>query len=103
MKDNNSRLAFGGKRGPGQPSGYRAEYVDQVRRLCEAGLTDVQIAQYFGVDRKTIRNWQIAHPEFHEARQLKHELARIGPVMQRRRLLSQAKAAMVQAAKARAG
>ncbi len=67
MKDSNSQPASGGKRGPGQPSGYRAEYVDQVRRLCEAGVTDEQIAAYLGVDRKTIHNWQVAHPEFREA------------------------------------
>jgi DNA invertase Pin-like site-specific DNA recombinase len=61
-------------RGPGQPTKFREEYVDQIRRLCEAGVTDAQIAKFLNVDRKCFSNWQRRWPELFEARALKHNL-----------------------------
>jgi hypothetical protein len=38
------------KRGRGQPTKFREEYVEQVRVLCEAGVRDEGIAAYLGVN-----------------------------------------------------
>ena len=47
-----------------QPSGYKPEFAEQARMLCEKGFTDYELAQFFGVVRQTIYNWMSAHPEF---------------------------------------
>lgn len=53
-------------RGRGRPSSYRAEYADQVRKLCllNARVTDVEIADFFGVDERTINRWKRRHADF---------------------------------------
>lgn len=51
----------------GRPTLYKPEYVEKVKRICLLGGTDVQIADYFGVDVSTIGNWKNAHPEFLES------------------------------------
>jgi hypothetical protein len=51
----------------GRPTSYKPEFVDQARKLCELGATDVDLADFFGVDARTIYRWQISHPEFCEA------------------------------------
>jgi hypothetical protein len=48
----------------GRPTEYRAEYAEQAKKLCEVGFTDQQLAEWFGVAKQTIYNWQAAHPEF---------------------------------------
>ncbi|WP_292992571.1 hypothetical protein [Nitrosomonas sp.] len=48
----------------GRPTLYREEYNDQVHRLCVLGVTDEEIAKYFGVSKNTITNWKNEHPEF---------------------------------------
>lgn len=55
------------KRGRGQPTKYKAEYVEKARKLCEAGATDVDVADFFGVSVRTIYRWQSQHPEFCQA------------------------------------
>lgn len=51
----------------GRPTAYRVEYVEQARKLCLLGATDVQLADFFGVTDTTIVNWRNKHPEFREA------------------------------------
>jgi hypothetical protein len=65
--------SFGRKRGRGQPTKFRQEYVEQVRALCEAGVRDEGIAAYLGVSRRSLHRWQERWPEFFEARELKHD------------------------------
>jgi len=48
----------------GRPTKYKAEYVEQVKKLCELGATDMQIADFFQVDLATINRWKLKHPEF---------------------------------------
>src|SRR5258708_18671547 len=57
-------------RGRGHPTHYKPEYCEQAKKLCALGATDAGRAYFFEVDRKTIHNWQTAHPEFREALQL---------------------------------
>ena len=55
------------KKKPGQPSAYRKEYVDQAYKLCLLGVTDLELADFFGVVEQTLHNWRKAHPEFLES------------------------------------
>ena len=52
----------------GRPSLYRPEHVETVHRLGLLGLTDEEIAKFFGVDVTTVYNWDKAHPEFYQSR-----------------------------------
>ena len=54
----------GAKPKTGRPSSFKPEYVDQARRLCEVGLTDQEIADFFEVDVYTIHRWKHGFPEF---------------------------------------
>jgi hypothetical protein len=51
----------------GRPTSYRAAYADQVRKLCELGATDVELADFFKVTINTIGAWKSRHPEFLQA------------------------------------
>lgn len=55
------------KRDVGRPSTYLPEYADQARRLCLLGLTDPELASFFGVCERTINYWKGAHPDFLQA------------------------------------
>lgn len=52
----------------GRPTKYRAEYAEQVYKLCLLGATDEQIADFFGVSVQTIHTWAKRHTAFLEAR-----------------------------------
>lgn len=51
----------------GRPSGYQPEYVEQARKLCELGATDIEVADFFDVSDRTIYRWQLKYPEFCQA------------------------------------
>lgn len=51
----------------GRPSGFKPDYVEQARKLCELGLTDEELAKFFEVHVATIYRWQAQFPEFCEA------------------------------------
>ncbi len=63
----------GHKRGRGRPTKFREEYVERVRALCEAGVTDEDIAAYLGVSSRCLHRWQERWPQFFEARELKRD------------------------------
>jgi hypothetical protein len=48
----------------GRPTDYRPEFVEQVRKLCQLGATDAEVADFFNVSRMTIYRWRAAYPEF---------------------------------------
>jgi hypothetical protein len=48
----------------GQPTRYKPEYAETAHKLCQKGLTDYEISQFFEVSIATITNWKNAHPEF---------------------------------------
>lgn len=52
------------KKGKGSPTKYKAEYAEQVYKLCLLGATDVDIADFFGVVEKTVNNWKTTHSDF---------------------------------------
>ncbi|QIA64026.1 hypothetical protein GT360_11130 [Vibrio astriarenae] len=47
---------------------YRQDYAKQCYKLCLLGAIDKDLAEFFEVDRDTIKNWAKKHPEFADAR-----------------------------------
>lgn len=54
----------------GRPSAYKPEFIEQAKKLCQLGATDIELADFFGVTERTIYRWQIEHPEFCQALKL---------------------------------
>lgn len=51
----------------GRPTDYKPEFAEQAKKLCEIGATDIELADFFGVDVRTIYNWKHSHAEFFQA------------------------------------
>jgi hypothetical protein len=62
-------------KGGGRPAKYRPEYAEQARKLCQLGLTDEGLANFFGVDERTINRWKIEREEFLSALRIGKEVA----------------------------
>ncbi len=52
------------RRSVGRPTLFRDEYVEQVRRLALLGLTNDEMAKFFGVGTSTFDRWMASHDEF---------------------------------------
>ena len=52
------------KKKAGRPTVYKAEYAEQVYKLCLLNAIDTDIAIFFGVQEKTINNWKHRYPLF---------------------------------------
>ena len=60
--------------GRGRPPDYRPEFVEQVGKLCKLGATDIEIADFFEVDVRTIHRWKHDHEDFcHAIKPAKNE------------------------------
>lgn len=46
---------------------FKPEYVEQARKLCELGATDMELADFFGVDTRTIYRWKNTKEDFCQA------------------------------------
>lgn len=57
----------------GKPTLWRDEYTEQARKLCERGFTDLEVADFFKVGKRTLYDWKAAKPEFAEAFRLGKE------------------------------
>jgi hypothetical protein len=55
------------RRSAGRPSPFKPEFVAQARKLCALGAIDIEIADFFKVNRDTLFNWKRHHPEFARA------------------------------------
>lgn len=51
----------------GRPSKYQPAYAESAQKLCRLGATDVDLADFFAVDVRTIYRWQAVHEEFCQA------------------------------------
>lgn len=51
----------------GRPSDYRKEFAKQAAKLCALGATDFELADFFGVDTRTIYRWKNTHAGFCQA------------------------------------
>lgn len=56
-------------------SSYKPSFVKLAKLLGEAGKTDAEAAEFFGVTRRTITNWKLNYPEFREALQIGKDVA----------------------------
>lgn len=48
----------------GRPSDYDPAFVEQARKLCLLGAIDKDLADFFGVDERTINRWKDDYPAF---------------------------------------
>jgi len=48
----------------GRPSDYREEFVGQAAKLAKLGATDMEVADFFDVDVRTIYRWKSEHAKF---------------------------------------
>lgn len=50
-----------------RPSDFKEEFVEEASRLSAEGATDQEMADYFGVDVRTLYRWKNTQPEFRQA------------------------------------
>ncbi|MDC7224209.1 MAG: hypothetical protein PQJ60_10745 [Spirochaetales bacterium] len=58
---------MGSDKKTGRPSSYNEDMPRQAALLCKKGMTDAEMAEFFGVTEQTVNNWKDAHPEFFES------------------------------------
>jgi hypothetical protein len=51
----------------GRPTDYDDAFPEQARKLCQLGATDMELADFFDVDVRTIYRWKHIHEEFCQA------------------------------------
>ena len=51
----------------GRPTSYRPEFAKQAYKLALLGMTDRQMAEFFGVTEQTLNNWKTSAPGFFES------------------------------------
>jgi len=51
----------------GRPTKYKPEYAEKAEKLALLGMTDVQLAEHFGIAESNFYQWQQRFPEFQEA------------------------------------
>lgn|SRR5574343_159851 len=51
----------------GRPTAYKAEFAAQAEKLCALGATDLELADFFGVDVRTVYRWKHDNPDFCQA------------------------------------
>lgn len=54
---------------------YRAEMCPQVSKLMDLGLTFGEIADFIGIDERTLRNWKVHFPELRAALSMSDNVA----------------------------
>lgn len=58
----------------GRPRGFKPEFIEQARKLCELGATDQEVADFFKVSARTLYRWKLADPELCQSLKLGKEL-----------------------------
>lgn len=51
----------------GRPTKFKSEYVEQAKKLCQLGATDVEIADFFDIEVRTLYRWKGEHDKFCQA------------------------------------
>lgn len=69
----------------GRPSSYKKEHDKIAAKMCELGATDIDLADAFDVDVRTINRWKVKHKGFCQSLRLGKE----APNMQVERALYQ--------------
>lgn len=47
-----------------RPSKFKPEFVQQAEKLCKLGATDIEVADFFEVDVRTLYRWKGENEEF---------------------------------------
>lgn len=42
----------------GRPSKFKPEFIEQAEKLCKLGATDIELADFFGVEVRTLYRWK---------------------------------------------
>jgi hypothetical protein len=50
-----------------RPSKFKDEFILQARKLCKLGATDIEVADFFRVDVRTLYRWKGEQPKFCQA------------------------------------
>lgn len=58
-----------------RPTKYREEFNQQAEKLCKLGATDIELADFFGVNVATLHRWKNEYPEFCDALRVGKETA----------------------------
>lgn len=56
--------------GTGRDTTFKPEYIAQAAKLAKLGATDFEIAEFFDVSDRTLRNWKHEHEGFRDSLQL---------------------------------
>lgn len=48
----------------GRPTKFKPEFVEQAKKLAKLGATDIEIADFFEVDARTINRWKLESDKF---------------------------------------
>ena len=59
----------------GRPTEYKKAYDAQAKKLSELGITDAQMAEFFGVSVVTFNAWKSRHPSFLKSLKVSKEVA----------------------------
>jgi len=51
----------------GRPTDFKPEFIEQAEALCRLGATDMELADFFKVDVRTIYRWKNSHEDFCQA------------------------------------
>lgn len=51
----------------GRPSKYEKAFATTAEKLCRLGATDIEVADFLGVDVRTVYRWKGEHEEFCQA------------------------------------
>lgn len=47
-----------------RPSKFKPEFVEQAAKLCKLGATDIEVADFFGINVATLNRWKSENAEF---------------------------------------
>jgi len=51
----------------GRPTKFKPEFIEQAKKLCQLGATDIEMADFFGVDARTLYRWKAENDKFCQA------------------------------------
>ena len=51
----------------GRPTKYDSKFAGQAEKLCQLGATDQEIADFFGIEVRTVYRWKVDNDEFCQA------------------------------------
>lgn len=59
----------------GRPSKFKDEFIQQAEKLCKLGATDMEVADFFDVDVRTLYRWKGENAAFCQALKAGKEVA----------------------------